>query len=91
MSATSPRSAVATVLARFPGDAETIRRLVTASSEFDELCEHLALARRTLAAFEQRPDAPSRPEIAEYRSLVSDLETDIAQLIAEARDRDRAG
>jgi hypothetical protein len=91
MPAELPHLAVATVLARFPRDAETIWRLLRESSEFGELCEHLALARETLCAFEQRPGTRRRPEIDEYRALVADLETDVARLIAEARDRDGTG
>jgi hypothetical protein len=89
MSEELPCSGVATVLARFPRDAETVWRLVRDSAEFGELCDHLALARETLSAFEQRPDAQGRPEIVEYRSLVSELEKDVARMIVEARTADR--
>ena len=43
-----------------------------------------ALALAALAAFEARPDSGSRPEVAEYRQLIRDLESELAAMIAAA-------
>jgi hypothetical protein len=82
-------SEIAAVIVRFPADAEKVRRLAADSEEFREVCEHLALARRTLAAFEERADAQIRPEILDYRRVIAELEREIARLIDAANSGGR--
>ena len=69
------------VIETFPEMASAIRRLYLASPGFRDLCAEFALARAALDGFEQRADASSRPEIAEYREIIRCLATDIADLL----------
>lgn len=62
----------------FPEMASAIRRAYLADPGFRELCADYALARATLKGFERRADVASRPEVAEYRDIISCLKTDIA-------------
>jgi hypothetical protein len=73
------------IIARFPDDAALIRRLVLKSEMFRGICEEYKLARESLSWFEGRPDAPNRPEIADFRSIISGLEWEIEQLLAKSR------
>ena len=81
---TSHRNDLDQVLARFPDRAETIRRLYLANDGFRSACADHGLALAALSAFEARPDSGSRPEVAEYRQLIRDLESELAALIAAA-------
>jgi hypothetical protein len=65
------------VIAYFPEWAAAIRRLCLADSSFHELCADFALACLTLKGFEDRADAATRPEIAEYRDIIRELAADI--------------
>ncbi|MGF1660494.1 MAG: hypothetical protein ACFCUS_13795 [Rubrimonas sp.] len=89
MAASRPGSEIAAVLVLFPEDGETIRRLADDCEHFRETCEHLALARETLAAFEARPDGQARRETEDYRLIIAEFEQDIAGLIAAARTAGR--
>jgi len=73
------------IIARFPKDAALIRRLVLKSEMFRGICEEYELARESLSWFEARQDAPTRPEVADFRSIILGLEREIEQFIANAR------
>jgi hypothetical protein len=71
------RTGVARAVARFPEAAATVRRLALNDPAFRDICEEYALAQQSLAGFEARPDAAERPEIGEYRTVISELEGEI--------------
>jgi len=75
------RTGLARAVARFPEAASTLRRLALNDPAFREICEEYALAQQSLAGFEARPDAAGRPEIGEYRTIISELESEIDQLV----------
>jgi hypothetical protein len=75
---------LALVVGRFPESAPLIRRLFLADTVFRGVCEDYVLARNNLIRFQNLPDAPQRPEIAEYQFLIADLESEIAALIRQA-------
>jgi hypothetical protein len=52
---------------------------------FLSVCEDYSLAAATLARLATSPQALKRAEIAEYRSLVSDLEHEIEEALNNAR------
>jgi hypothetical protein len=66
---------------RFPNQAALLRRMVLKDHAFRSLCEDYALARASLAAFEARPDAAERPEITDYRAVITELEGEIARFL----------
>ena len=51
---------------------------------FREICEEYALAQQSLAGFEARLDAAERPEIADYRTVIVELENEIYRFLREA-------
>jgi hypothetical protein len=73
------------VLRLFPGAAVAVRRLYLANDEFRCICEDYALAcagfRRLSTTATPRPD-----EIADYRSVMDDLERELFTYIARAGD-----
>lgn len=73
------------VLARFPEAAASLRRLALSDPEFREICEEYALAQRSLANFQARPDAAERPEVGDYQSVIAELEIEIGRCLREAR------
>lgn len=75
---------IAQVLKRFPGDAALIARLLVENETFRAVCEDYALARSTLANLEQPKEAREPPEVADYRSLVAELEKEIAEALRNA-------
>jgi hypothetical protein len=79
--ADSPQAALARVAARFPDSALLIRRLFLTDEVFRNVCEDYVLAQDILLRFENRPDARQRPEIADYVSVIADLESEIAALL----------
>ena len=72
---------LARVLALFPERALGIREIFLKDESFRGICEDYGLACDSLARFEALPDARSRPEIAEYRSVIAELEQEIAALL----------
>lgn len=72
---------LARAIARFPGAAATLRRLVLTDPLFREICEEYALAQQSLASFEARPDAAERPEIGDYRTVIAELEDEIDRFL----------
>ena len=81
------QTGLARAVTRFPEAAAALRRLALNDPEFREICEEYALAQRSLAGFEARPDASKRPEIVEYRTLIAELESEIDRFLKEAGQR----
>lgn len=65
------------VLLRFPGRESLLRREALRDRYLRSMCDELALALASLAAFEARPDAADRPETLEYRGLIRELEAEV--------------
>ena len=86
---TTRRPDLAQVLALFPERSLHIRELFLRDESFRGLCEDYALARDTLVRFEAMPDADQRPEVPDYRSVISELEKEIATALADPPDRGR--
>ena len=66
------------VTTRFPELAGAARMLYLRDERFRGICQDLALALDSLRSFEQRLDAALRPEVADYRRLVCELEEEVA-------------
>ncbi len=73
-----PRHGLGPVLRRFAPRAGMIRELALRDRGFRDLCEDLALALNTLATFESRGRPSRNAEIVEYRSIVRELEGEVA-------------
>jgi hypothetical protein len=73
-------------LQRFPGDSAAIRQLFLADPTFRGVCEDYRLAAEALAGFRDRPDAATRPEIADYCRVMAELEAEIAALVHSNRE-----
>ncbi len=69
------------VLERFPERALVIREVFLRDESFRSVCEDYALACDCLARFQALSDAQRRTEISDYRSLIAELETEIAALL----------
>jgi hypothetical protein len=76
---------LAQVVGHFPESAPLIRRLFLTDAAFRGVCEDYVLACNTLIRFRSLPDAHQRPEIAEYLSLIADLESEITALLLQAK------
>lgn len=74
------------VLSRFPERAAAVRRLYLKDTHFRAVCEDCALAAWSLRHFEARADAPLRPEVDEYRSLLCELEDEISAYLSKMCD-----
>jgi hypothetical protein len=72
---------IAQVLERFPRDAAHISRLVVEKEAFRHLCEDYILARFALARLERLQETREPSEVTEYRTLVSELEKEIAEAL----------
>jgi hypothetical protein len=81
---TSRRADLAKVLDLFPEKSVAVRELFLRDEVFRGLCEDYALARDTLVRFQAMPDADHRPEVSDYRSLISELEKEIADMLFDA-------
>ena len=73
------------LIARFPSDGVLIRQLMLSDETFRGICEEYMLAKASLSWFEAQPNADSRPEVADFRSLVPSLELEIEQILQQAR------
>ena len=80
-SADYPRFDLALVLVRFPEKADQVRQLASDDEEFHELCEHYSMARAALDRFQCQSTDGQRPEVAEYKLLIADLEREIQEFI----------
>lgn len=72
---------LAYVLIRFPENADQIRLIASKDAEFSEICEHYSLARATLNRFRSQSKDCLKAEVAEYTSLIADLEQEIWDFI----------
>jgi hypothetical protein len=75
------QTGLARAVARFPEAEARMRTLALADPAFREVCEEYALAQQSLARFEARPDAAERPEIGDYRTVIAELEGEIARFL----------
>ena len=80
---TTGRNDLSRVLDLFPEKAVAARELFLRDEAFRGLCEDYALARDTLVRFEAMPDAEQRPEVPDYRTVISELEKEIAVMLAD--------
>jgi hypothetical protein len=64
---------------------EKILRLSLSDPNFSCICDDLVLACDTLARYEARSDADRRPEVAEYRTVILELEREIRERLVTAR------
>jgi hypothetical protein len=80
------RHALQLVLLRFPEHKAHVCGLALRDTDFRELCENYGLARRALERFEADGAHPPRPEIAEYRVLIRDLEHEILVALDDVAD-----
>lgn len=69
------------IVRRFPGHATIILRLALRDVAFREICEDYTAARASLAFFAGLPDFPERPEVAEFRHIIEQLEQEIAETL----------
>ena len=88
---TTRRPDLAQVLALFPEKSVAARELFLRDEVFRGLCEDYALARDTLVRFEAMPDADQRPEVPDYRSVISELEKEIAAVLFDPPDKASGG
>ena len=82
------RTGLAQAVARFPQAAARLRGMALVDPAFREVCEEYALARASLAGFEARLDAAERPEVGDYRTVIAELEGEIAWMLKEAEPGD---
>lgn len=80
-----PSAVLVQLLERFPSDAVLLASLFMENAVFRAVCEDLALAKSTLRELEVFQQGGQRPEIAEYRQLISELEGEIADVLADAK------
>ena len=76
---------VSQLLERFHDDAALVAELLAANDDFRSACEDLALAKATLAELESIQLGREPKKIAEYRMIVTDLESEIAEAVRHAR------
>ncbi|MCI0430701.1 MAG: hypothetical protein L0210_09200 [Rhodospirillales bacterium] len=76
---------IAQVLERFPRNAALVARLLVENETFRSVCEDYALARATLEQLEELKQVKQGAEVADYRSLVAELEKEIAEALRNAR------
>lgn len=76
--------AVDHVIERFPERMQIVRRLYLRDEKFRAICEDFALSIQALRRFEQRPDAQFRPEVEDYRTVLRELEKELADYMAAA-------
>jgi hypothetical protein len=75
------------VLALFPERSVAVRELFLSNESFLGLCEDYALACETLVRFEALPDADQRPEVPDYRSVIFELEEELAAMLSDPHQR----
>lgn len=78
------QTGLARAAARFPEAETKFRALALADPSFREICEEYALAQESLERIEAWPDAAERPEVGEYRTLIAELEGEIARFLERA-------
>jgi len=83
-SAEAERANLAGLSRRFPRHAANLRRLAAADETFAGLCADYELALASVARLTPQPGQPSRPEIAEYRVIIAELEAEIMRTLRKA-------
>jgi len=76
------RPELAQVLALFPDRAVAVREVFLRDPAFRAICDDYALAVATLTRLKALPEAGERPEIHDYLTVISELETEIASMIS---------
>jgi hypothetical protein len=66
----------------FPGRTQEVLRLSLSDTTFRDLCEDLADALSSLDNFSSLPGQVERPEVAEYRVIIAELEHEIRAYVA---------
>jgi hypothetical protein len=61
----------------FPGRTEEVLRLSLRDPAFRDLCEDLEDAQASLSRLATRAGPAERPEVAEYRTIIAELEDEI--------------
>ena len=77
------KNAIFPVMERFPGTADTIKRLFSESEDFQSLCEDYRRCSEALRHWDKsaEEDAPARRQ--EYQALLRELEEEIEQNLNE--------
>ena len=83
--AADARPALERLSARFPEDAVRLRRRFLRDASFRMICEDYALALASLDRLRATPDGHNRPEVAEYRGVIRELEAEIREQLLEDR------
>jgi len=73
--------AVDLVVELFPERTESVRRLYLQDEHFRAICDDFALSVTSLRHFEARPDAHSRPEVADYHAVLRELTEELRRYI----------
>lgn len=85
MPSSEPSLDLTQVLERFNGRAELVRHLAIHNETFRDLCEDFTLARSTLARLSTLAATEQNATvIADYQSMVAELERDIATALQHA-------
>lgn len=71
------------LLTTFPDQEPLIRRIFLEDEHFRSACADYRLAREGLAKFERMNATSPRPECAEYRTLISELEAELRSIMAQ--------
>lgn len=78
---------LAQVLERFPREVARIRQLASLNENFWSICEDYALARAALAKLQETAtDGRDAGKVAEYQSLVEELEQEVIEALRNEPD-----
>ena len=75
---------VSRIIERFPEHAIGIRESFLRDERFRSVCTEYCLACESLARFEALSDARHSEVIAEYRNLIGELETELAEQLPQS-------
>jgi hypothetical protein len=71
----------------FPGRTQEILKLSLSDTTFRDLCEDLSEAQASLNRLAPLPGHVERPEVAEYRTIIAELEDEIRAYVASESTR----
>jgi hypothetical protein len=71
----------------FPGRTQDILQLSLSDPKFRDLCEDLDDAQASLARMAALSGPVERPEVAEYRTIIAELEDEIRAYVASEGTR----
>jgi hypothetical protein len=80
--ATEATTRLGRVLAMFPSRKQEILQLSLRDPDFRSLSEDLSAAYSSLARFVTLSEAGERPEVAEYRAIIAELEAEVRAYLA---------